>query len=177
LTKTGFKIERNRMNESDNNQMREKSWRRKLTPAEEAELRAWLAVHPGSQEDWETEARLTEVLNRLPEVPVPSNFTACVLQAVVRETVATKGSVRISRWSWLRRSLLPRAAAAAVVLAVGLLTYHEHAAAKRAELVQSVKTVSGVASLPSPEILQDFDTIRNMSATPGPDSELIALMK
>jgi hypothetical protein len=50
-------------------------------------------------------------------------------------------------------------------------------AAKRAEVVQGVTVVAGVSSLPSPEILQDFDTIRRMSSTPGPDPELIALMK
>jgi hypothetical protein len=66
---------------------------------------------------------------------------------------------------------------AAVVFAAGLLTYHEHIVAKRAELVQGVKVVAGVSSLPSPEILQDFDTIRQLSSTPGADPELIALMK
>ena len=75
------------------------------------------------------------------------------------------------------RSLLPRAAVVAAVLVTGLLTYHEHTSAQRQELVQGVKVVAGVSSLPSPEILQDFDTIQQMSTTPGPDQELIALMK
>ena len=34
-------------------QLRELSWRRKLTGAEEARLRAWLAAHPEAQADWE----------------------------------------------------------------------------------------------------------------------------
>ena len=80
---------------------------------------------------------------------------------------------------FLRSLLLPRAAVAAVVVAAGVLTYHEQTTAKRQdqELVQGVKVVAGVSSLPSPEILQDFDTIRQISTTPGPDPELIALMK
>jgi len=164
------------MNESDYNLLREKSWRRKLTAAEEAERRAWLADHPESVTDWESEVRLIEALNQLPEASVPTNFTARVLQAVEREASA-ENRPRVSRWSWLLRSLLPKAAAIAVVLAVGLLTYHEHRAERRAEVMQGVKVVAGVSSLPGPEIIQDFDTIQRMGNTTGPDPELIALMK
>ena len=158
------------------NQWREKSWRRKLTPAEEAELRAWLAEHPEAQADWEMEGRLTEILGRLPDAPVPSNFTARVLQAVEREEAAASRP-KTGRRGWFLRLLLPRAAVAAVIVGVGVLSYREHEAAKRAEVVQGVKVVAGVSSLPTPDILQDFDTIRQMSSTPGPDPELIALMK
>jgi anti-sigma factor RsiW len=163
------------MNESDYNLLREKSWRGKLTPAEEASLRAWLAGHPETEADWELEGDLTRALEKLPDVPVPSNFTARVLQAVDRETAAA--GPRANWMKWFLRSLLPKAAVAAVVLAAGFLTYHEQTTAKRQELVQGVKVVAGVSSLPGPEILQDFDTIRQMSTTPGPDQELIALMK
>jgi hypothetical protein len=158
------------------NPWQEKSWRRKLTPAEETELRAWLAAHPGEKVDWEIEGRLTEILGRLPDVPVSSNFTARVLQAVEREAVADSRP-KAGRRAWFLRLLLPRAAVAAVLFGVGLFTYHEHVTTERAEMVQGVKVVAGVSSLPSPEILQDFDTIRQMSSTPGPDPELIALMK
>lgn len=163
------------MNES--NPMREKSWRRKLTAVEEAALREWLASHPESQADFELESRLTRALDRLPDVPMPSNFTARVLQAVERETGAASRSGR--NWShWFFRSLVPRVAVVAAILGAGLLTYHQHTtAAKRAELLQGVKMVAGVSSLPSPEILQDFDTIQQMGTTPGPDPEIIALMK
>jgi anti-sigma factor RsiW len=163
------------MNESDYNQLREKAWRRKLTAAEEADVRAWLAAHPESRPDWEIEGCLTEALGRLPDAPVPSNFTARVLQAVEREAI-TASRPKASR-PWFLRSLARRLAVAAVVLGVGLLTYHEHTVAKRAELVRGVKVVAGVSSLPGPDILQDFDTIRQISSTPGPDSELLALMK
>ena len=162
------------MNESDYNELQEKSWRRKLTDAEEAARRAGLAEHPESGADWETDVRLTEALNRLPEAPVPSNFTARVLQQIERETPEAKRSGP-SRWFF--RLLLPRIAVAAVVLGVGLFTYHETTVAKRAELVQGVKMVSSVPSLPGPQVMEDFDTIRQLNTTPGPDPELIALMK
>lgn len=164
------------MSESDYDQLKEKSWRRELTQAETAQLQAWLAEHPQAQADWETEARLTQAMRQLPDAQVPGNFTARVLQAVERKPAAAKrGKFWSSKWSL--RALLPRAAAATVILGAGLLTYHEHIVAEqRAELVQSVKIVSAMPSLPGP-ILQDFDTIQKMGASTGPDQELIALMK
>lgn len=161
------------MNESSYRALREKSWRGKLTQAETAELQAWLAEHPEVQDDWEAETCLTEAMGRLPDAPVPTNFTARVLQALERESVAGRRS-RVPARVWLLRAFLPRAAAAAFVLGVGLFTYREHAVAeRRAELVRDLKTVSSVRSLPSPEILQDFDTIQKMSAANGPDQELL----
>ena len=163
------------MNEFDYNLLWEKAWRHRLSDAEIASVRAWLAQHPESRADWELEAGLSVALGKLPDVPVPSNFTARVLQAVERETAVAQRPVRGFRWFW--RSLVPRMALVAVVLGVGGLAYHQRATSRRVALVRDVKVVAGVASLPSPEILQDFDTIRRMSSTPGPDPELIALMK
>jgi len=164
------------MNEFDYKLLLEESWRRRLTPAEEASVRAWLAQHPESKADWELEGELSRALDKLPNVPVPSNFTARVLAAVERET-AIAPQRRVNGVARFVRRLLPRVAVAAAVVAVGVLTYQEHRTAKRAELVRGVQVVAGVSSLPSPEILQDFDTIRQMPTTPGPDPELIALMK
>jgi len=162
------------MNEFDYKSLLEKRWRHKLTASEEASVHAWLAQHPESRADWDLETQLTQALETLPDAPVPSNFTARVLQAVEREAAAPKRSM--SRVPWFVRVLLPRAAVAALILG-GMLTYRAHNTAQRAELMQSVKAVAGVSSLPSPEILQDFDTIRQMPASTGPDPELIALMK
>jgi anti-sigma factor RsiW len=165
------------MNQSEYNQLKEKSWQGKLTTAEQAELRAWLAEHPELADDWLLEANLTEAIQRLPDVPVPSNFTARVLQAVEREG-ATQSRPRLPAWKWFLHSLVPGTAMAAVLLGLGIFTYHEHRQAEqRAELVQGVKVVADVPSLPSPEVLQNFDTIRQMGTTPGPDPELIALLK
>lgn len=160
------------MNESDHNPLSEKSWR-KPTPAEAAELQAWLSKHPEAQADLEMELRLSEVINQLPDVPVPSNFTARVLQAVERECAG--GSRRRGPfWNWSLRLLLPRAATAVVVLGAGLLAVHEHTVTeRRAELAQSVKMVPAL----SLEVLQNFETIRKMGPPTGPDRELIALME
>jgi anti-sigma factor RsiW len=157
--------------------LRELSWQRKLTEAEEAELRTWLAAHPDAQADWEAEAGLNAALERLPDVPVPSNFTARVLQAVEREAAVQR---RRSAWTWGGRPWLrwlPKAAFAAVILGAGLVSYHQFQAARFAAYARSVAAVSEVSSLPSPEILQDFDTIRVLNPTPPPDEQLLALLK
>jgi len=163
------------MNEFDYKTLLEKRWRHKLTAAEEASVRAWLAQHPESKADWDLDAQLSEALEKLPNVPISSNFTARVLQAVEREAKAPQSSS--SRMPWFFRVLLPRAAVASLILAVGLVTYREHTSAKRAVLVQGVKMVAGVASLPDPDTLQNFDIIRQLPASMGPDRDLIEAMK
>src|SRR5512137_1192972 len=88
--------------------LRELSWRRKLTSAEEAELRFWLESHPEARADWEAEAGLEAALERLPDASVASNFTARVLQAVNREGAAEPRRSAWRMWPWLR--WVPKAA-------------------------------------------------------------------
>jgi len=164
------------MNDPLYHNLRETGWRRKLTPAEETQLRAWLAAHPEAQPEWEDEIRLNEVLDRLPALPVASNFTARVLKAVERENAAPSHHPAAG-WKRVWRAVLPKAALAAAALGIGLFTYHQARAAKRMELAQSVAAVAEVRSLPSPEILQDFEAIRQLNPTPPPDEELLALLK
>ena len=154
--------------------LRELSWRRKLTGPEQAELRAWLATQPETQVDWETEAGLNAALGRLPDVPVPGNFTARVLQAAEREAAAEQ---RRSGWiwgGWPRLRWLPKVAFAAVILGAGLVSYRQLQAARLREYAHSVAAVSNVSSLPGPEILEDFDAIRVSNPTPLPDEQLLA---
>jgi anti-sigma factor RsiW len=163
------------MNDPRYQKLCETSWRRKLSAAEEAELRAWLAAHPEAEGDWAIEAGLNEALNRLPETPVSSNFTARVLQAVERELTAKPRRAE-SKWSWLWRPFLPRVALASMAFCVGLAVHHGMAVANRTRLAESVVAVSNVASLPSPEALQNFEVIRRLTPTPPPDPELLAVL-
>jgi hypothetical protein len=158
-------------------QMREAAWRRKLTPAEDARLRAWLAAHPDQSADWEAESLLNDGLSRLPDVPMPSNFTAVVLQRVELESrTTTRGRSFTQRWKerlWWR----PRLGFAALVLVVGLLSYESVQEMHRREIGRSVSVVSEVAGMPSPEALKDFDAIRALPSAPAPDEELLRLMQ
>ena len=154
--------------------LRELSWRRKLTAAEAIELSAYLAAHPEAQADWETEAALGEVLTRLDDAPVPSNFNTRVLQAIEHEAGDRKLAPR-KNWSW--RVLLPRAAVVMAVASLSLFAYQRYEVIVRAKLARSVAAVLNAQPLPSPQVLADFDAIRRLSKTPPADEELLALLK
>ena len=159
------------------NRLRELSWRRQLTGPEQAELRDWLSAHPAAQADWEAEAELNASLSRLPDAPVPGNFTARVLQAVERDAAAELRG-REGRWLvWPWRRWLPRVALAVVVVGVGFVSYQKVDASSRRKLAESVAMVSSVSSLPSPDILKDFDAIQALTLTPPPDEELLLVFQ
>src|SRR6266853_2450136 len=158
------------------NQLREQSWRRELTAAEEADLRDWLANHPEAQADWESEAALNEALRRLPDAPLSSNFTSRVLQAVQREEVAETRRSRRGRMVW-RRRLVGRLGLAGIIGAAGFFSFEQYYAAHlRAQVKQSIVAVSKVSSLPSAEILENFEAIR-LSGTPAADEKLLSLLQ
>ena len=167
------------MNEQDYNEWRELGWRRKLTASEEAELQRHLAAHPADEADWQAEAELNRLLERLPEAPpVSSNFTARVLKSVELEAAAkTRERAQVpllrSIWNWL-----PRAAVATAV--VGFLWvghYHSEVMAERQALARNVAGLAQAVSS-DPELMKDFEPIRRLSdSQPVVDTELIALMK
>jgi anti-sigma factor RsiW len=164
-------------NDAIYNRLRELSWRRKLTDAEEAELRAWLAAHPGAQADWEAESGLNAALGELPDVPVPNNFTARVLQAVEHEAAVEQ---RRSGWKWagwLRLRWLPRMALTASVVSAGVVSCLVIQDAQRKRIVDSVVVVSTVSSLPGTDILKDYDAIRASNPTTSADESLLAVLQ
>ena len=153
--------------------LREIAWRRKLTAAEQAELRAWLATHPEATAECEIDFALDDALARLPDAPAPSNFTARVLQGIERE--AMQSAPRPKNWAWVWRVLVPRAAVAMVVVGVAAFALQQHRT--RTRIGTSVATVVGVPTLPSPEALEDFDVIQKLGSEPVADTELLALLK
>lgn len=158
------------------NRLRETGWQRDLTEAEQAELRAYLASHPDARADWEVEAGLNAGLNRLPNAPVPSNFTARVLQAVQRESAATERESLLPRtrvWWW--RVFVPRAAAALILMLAGWFGFQHYQAVQRERLAVGLAVVATVESPPSAEVLEDFEAIRRLSPTPAADEELLEL--
>lgn len=151
--------------------LRESLWRRKLTPAEHAELRS----RPEIAADLELESRLSEMLAEMPDASVPSNFTTRLMQAV--EMADSRPAPRWNfNWNWHR--LLPRlAVTAAAILVAGLTFRHFELASQRSELVKNVALVTGSQPLPSVDALKNFDTIRRMSQPAHADEELLALMQ
>jgi len=154
--------------------LREAAWRRSLTAAEHAQIQRLLATSPDAAEDWQLDARLSRTLARLPEAPVPSNFTARVLQAVERETAAP---TRVPfDWLLLRR-WLPRLALACVLIGVSVAGLHRYELLSRQRMADSVAVISPLGTLPSPDSLADFDAIRRLGSEPPADVELLALLQ
>ena len=151
------------------NPLRELVWRRKLTDAE----RAGLGAQSEMQADLEIESRLSEALARLPDAPMPSNFTTRVLQAVERESVRP----RAINWYWTWRVLVPRVAVAAVVIAFTGLGIHRYELnAHRAVFARNVVLVAEAQPLPSVDALKNFNAIQRMSQ-PRADDELLMLLQ
>jgi anti-sigma factor RsiW len=158
------------MNERDIEQLWHIARRRELTAAEQARLRQWLEQHPEAQAAWDEEQRLDQLLRRLPDVPVSSNFTARVLVAVQREVDTGRVAGRDFAWLW-RLRLWPRLAAAVVVLAaVVSWSVWQVRERQRAQVAASVRALSGVAAVPTVEMLADFDAIVRLSQLP-PNSD------
>jgi anti-sigma factor RsiW len=149
----------------------ELSWRGKLSPVEEAELRAWLAKHPECQADWEAETALSSTLGQMPDAPVASNFTARVLQAVEREERSERRPVRLL-WRFL-----PRLGFAVLAVTLGFFAYQQTVTARHATYAQSVEAVSDITPTLSPEILENYEAIRALNRTPPPDEQLLILFK
>jgi hypothetical protein len=157
--------------------LREAGWRRPLTEAERAELAAMLAAQPEAQADWEAEAGLNAALCQLPEAPMPSNFTARVLQGIEREAAA---GTRTRRFAWqgfdLRR-WVPRVAVSLAGLVAILVSVQSYTTASRAKIGQSVVALSEITPAPSPDLLADFDPIRKLNPLQGADTELLELLQ
>jgi anti-sigma factor RsiW len=167
LFKRRFSIQGKKM-KNELPKWRELLWRRKLSDAEQVELR----TQPEVSADLEMEIRLSETLARIPNASVPSNFTARVMQAVELEEAK---KARLQSWNW--RSLLPRVAFAMVAIGFAGLALHRYELdTRRAALAQGVALVAAAEPLPSVEALKNFDAIRRMSQ-PRADEELLALLQ
>ena len=93
------------MNDSEQQKLREASWRRPLAPDEEARLQQHLAAHPDAQAGWEEDLALNHLLAQTPAAPVASNFTARVLQAVELDAADGRASAKDAPHWWPRHWL------------------------------------------------------------------------
>lgn len=148
-------------------------WRRPLTEAEQAELRAWLVTHPEAQAEVEADAALSVALEKLPDAPLPSNFTARVLQAIEREAVAKK-RVSPGEAPWWR-VWLPRFAVAFLLVGGGFFVWQNHSL-KQQELTSAARQVANTELFSDPGVLTDFEVIASLSpAESVADEGLLAM--
>jgi hypothetical protein len=159
------------MNDAEFQKLKEISWRRKLTEQEEATLNSYFAEHFDERVRWEEESGLNRLLGKLPDVPVSTNFTAQVLQAVERDTaLITRPEHGLLRW--IKFNWLPRIAIAALLGCGGFISFQQY---NRTQVARDVAAVSSAATVP-PQWLQDFDAISRLSQPPV-DNELLAALE
>ena len=165
------------MNEARDAQLRETSWRRPLTDAEQAELRVWLAAHPEALADWQAEAGLNAALKKLPDAPVPTNFTRHVLQEIERVDAADQSSAGFWRSVDWRR-WLPRTVVAPTLVVVAVVVFLQiQRADARAKVGQSLAAMASVEAAPPPIALKDFEPIERLQNAFGADKELLSLLQ
>ncbi len=118
------------------------------------------------------QGQLRGLLSRLPDVPVSSNFTARVLQAVELEEL--RGSRwRIVNWNW--RVFFPRVAGTVAVVGFAAVGFYQHEiSVQRTMLAKSAVLVDQTGPV-SMDALKNFDAIQRMGQTAHPDDELLAL--
>ncbi|HEV2694576.1 MAG TPA: hypothetical protein VG347_16905 [Verrucomicrobiae bacterium] len=150
--------------ENEPTNLRESLWRRKLTDAERAQL--------PTDAELAAEARLTDALAKTANVPVASNFTARVMDAIEREERQT-ARAHGARWSW--RFVFPRLAmTAAVLVFTGVTIQRYEASSHRLEMVRTVAMVASHTSAPSVDALKDLEAIQRMSQSAHADNDLLA---
>jgi hypothetical protein len=151
-----------------------------------AEIRKRL-TSPDARQAWEEEQQLSCLLRKLPNSPVPEDFTGRVLQAVDNRPAV----VPALRWgellpAWIGRSVLsPRVAVPIAVLLLVSAVWIGRSVTERRQLVSSVaaitrpvQEVAQATELPPVEVLQDFEAIdqmRRLSALA--DEELLASLE
>jgi negative regulator of sigma E activity len=146
-----------------------------LRPIFHATLSDGRFLIPKNMKNEPLQNELRELLSRLPDAPVPSNFTARVMQAVELDELQ---AARHWNWHWNWHALLPRAAVAAVALVMaGLVVQHHEVNAHRELLARSVALVANSQPLPSVEALNNFDAIQRMGQPAHADEELLALLQ
>jgi anti-sigma factor RsiW len=165
------------MNELEFNQLLEADRQRRLTVAEEAQVRSYLAAHPEAQAVWDDELGLNRLLSQLPDAALASNFTAQILERVARESRRDQRTPLWVRWWTGVRALNPvqKGATAASFLCLILLSYYGYQVHARETLAKSVAEVSNVAALANVETLKDFEAIRRLP--PSVDFELLEYLQ
>ena len=118
---------------------------------------------------------LREMLSRLPDAPVTSNFTTRVMQQIDLEE-----SRRSRKWNFILdwHAFLPRATVAtAAVLFAGLTLQHHELNVQRAALAKNVALVAESQPPPDVDALKNFDAIQRMGQPAHADEELLALLQ
>jgi hypothetical protein len=119
--------------------------------------------------------QLRELLSRLPDAPVASNFTARVLAAIDREEAH---AAELRSWTLNWRRLWPRVATVAVFLIVAGVGFQRYETdSRRMALAKNVARLAAAQPPPSVDVLVNLDAIQRMSRPARADGELLAVLQ
>lgn len=160
------------MNNPEYQRLRDLAWKGDLGPEERARAKEFLPI--GSQRELEAEQQFTRCIQRLPDASVSSNFTARVMQSVIR-------SAPVSRLSWWHRLALlkwaPRLAVAALTVCFGILSVQQYKSAQHTRMAHDLASVSELAQLSDMDWLDNFETINRMSQVEAADDDLLMSLR
>ena len=150
----------------------------KLTPDQEAQLQRYLVTHPDERGEWEEELALNQLLGRIPDAPVSSNFTSRVLQSI-RQSAPPDRVTAPALWrNLLVRGWQAKVAAGLALVCVGVFTYHEQELATQRDLARHLAKIAKETPTPPLELLQNFDAIERLNQVPVTvDRELVAALQ
>ena len=156
-------------------QLMQAAMERELTAEELARIDDLLAQNKAELADFEA---VDHLLAKLPDVIVPSNFTARVLDEAQRQDQPPPALGQ----AWWQRLFAPQyrsiqlASAAAVALLIGVFGYQNHLDQDREEMAESLQAVATIAEM-APGLLTDFDAIDAIDQSDPIDEELWAALK
>tara|TARA_A100001037_G_C15068525_1_gene598258 strand:+ start:248 stop:811 length:564 start_codon:yes stop_codon:yes gene_type:complete len=152
---------------------------RELTAEELEQFDGLLAQNQSELAEFEA---VDQLLAKLPDVTVSSNFTARVLDEAQRQDRTAPAVDQALGQAWWKRLFAPQyrsiqlASVAAVTLLIGVFGYQKHLDQDRAEMAESLQTVATITEM-APELLTDFDAIDAIDQSDPIDEELWAALK
>jgi anti-sigma factor RsiW len=171
------------MNEVRKDELIQLSIRRELTPEELSRLEDYFAAHPEGRALWEEERALSRAIHSLPDVPVSSNFTSRVMEALEfdQSGEARRSESLHRRWMlhWLPRLGLVGFAASVAVFSA----QRWYQASRHERFAHDVSfAATDLATLPNAELLlRDFDAIRELgqvsAVSTSSDDELLRVLQ
>ncbi len=152
---------------------------RKLTGAEDRRLEELASQHPEIRDHLDEEMRLSGLLDRLPDAPLSSNFTARVVEAARLSELPGSAARRRKLFGWLPMRWVHAATVGAMALAVAWIVQDQRQMTMRAELAGDLSVITSVAIAPNAEIdaLTHFDEINRLGEQPIVDDELLAALE